>query len=104
LRRKLTEANRLLLYPSEMLLAIGIFVGAIWANLSWGRYWAWDPKEVWALITMMGDALPLHAVSLKWFRNDTFFHVFMIVAVLLALMTYFGVNMMLGGIHSYGAD
>lgn len=104
LRRKFTEANRLLLYPSEMLLAIGIFVGAIWANLSWGRYWAWDPKEVWALITMMGYALPLHAVSLKWFRNDTFFHVFMIIAVLLALMTYFGVNMILGGIHSYGAD
>lgn len=104
LRRKLTEANRLLLYPSEMLLAIGIFVGAIWANLSWGRYWAWDPKEVWALITMMGYALPLHAVSLKWFRNGTFFHVFMIIAVLLALMTYFGVNMILGGIHSYGAD
>lgn len=103
-RHWLTEANRLLLYPSEMLLAIGIFVGAIWANLSWGRYWAWDPKEVWALITMMGYALPLHTASLKRFRNDTFFHIFMIIAIALVLMTYFGVNLILGGIHSYGAD
>jgi ABC-type transport system involved in cytochrome c biogenesis permease subunit len=101
LRRKLTEANRLLLYPSEMLLAIGIFVGAIWANLSWGRYWAWDPKEVWALITMLIYALAIHVQSLKWFRKPIHFHLFCVDAFLSVLMTYFGVNFVLGGLHSY---
>ena len=80
---------------------LGIFIGAVWANVSWGRYWGWDPKEVWALITMLVYALALHPASLKWFRYPMFFHVFGIVAFLTVLITYFGVNFLLGGMHSY---
>lgn len=93
--------SRLLLYPAVFFLGIGIFIGAVWANVSWGRYWAWDSKEVWALITFMVYALPFHAVSLSCFRRPKFFHVYMLLAFLTVLMTYFGVNFFLGGMHSY---
>ncbi|MBQ0072623.1 MAG: cytochrome c biogenesis protein CcsA [Prevotella sp.] len=82
-------------------LACGIFVGAYWANISWGTYWSWDPKEVWALITMMVYAAPLHTTSLPRFRSDRFYRIYMILAFLCVLMTYFGVNYLLGGMHSY---
>lgn len=97
----LKRISRLILYPAVFLLTIGIFIGAVWANVSWGRYWGWDPKEVWALITMLVYALALHPASLKWFRYPMFFHVFGIVAFLTVLITYFGVNFLLGGMHSY---
>lgn len=97
----LQRISRLILYPAVVLLTIGIFIGAVWANVSWGRYWGWDPKEVWALITMLVYALALHPASLKWFRYPMFFHVFGIVAFLTVLITYFGVNFLLGGMHSY---
>lgn len=93
--------SRLLLYPAVFFLGIGIFIGAVWANVSWGRYWAWDPKEVWALITFMVYALPFHAESLSCFRRPRFFHFYMLFAFLTVLMTYFGVNYLLGGMHSY---
>lgn len=93
--------SRMLLYPAVFLLGLGIFIGAIWANVSWGRYWAWDPKEVWALITFMVYALPFHTKSLVCFQRPTFFHSYMILAFLTVLMTYFGVNFFLGGMHSY---
>ncbi len=96
-----TLFSRLLLMLAVVLLALGIFIGAVWANVSWGRYWAWDPKEVWALITMMVYSLPLHTASLSWFRNDKLFHIYLVFAFLTVLMTYFGVNYYLGGIHSY---
>lgn len=83
-------------------LASGIFIGAYWANVSWGTYWSWDPKEVWALITMMVYAAPLHSASLPCFRSDRFYRIYMVVAFLCVLMTYFGVNYLLGGMHSYG--
>ena len=82
-------------------LGIGIFVGAIWANVSWGEYWGWDPKEVWALITFMIYAVALHPKTLPALRRPMAFHVFMIVAFLTIIMTYFGVNYVLGGMHSY---
>ena len=97
----LQVVSNILLYPAVFLLAIGIFVGAVWANISWGRYWGWDPKEVWALITMMTYATALHTSSLGKFRNPMFFHAFMIIAFLTVLITYFGVNFLLGGMHSY---
>lgn len=97
----LQRISQLILYPAVFLLTIGIFIGAVWANVSWGRYWGWDPKEVWALITMLVYALALHPASLKWFRYPMFFHVFGIVAFLTVLITYFGVNFLLGGMHSY---
>ena len=98
---RLQVISRIILYPAIFLLTIGIFVGAIWANVSWGRYWGWDPKEVWALITMLVYALALHPSSLPPFRKPMFFHIFSIVAFLTVLVTYFGVNYILGGIHSY---
>lgn len=93
--------SRLMLYPAVFLLAAGIFIGAVWANVSWGRYWGWDPKEVWALITMLVYASALHSQSLGWFRRPIFFHRFCIVAFLTVIVTYFGVNFLLGGMHSY---
>ena len=91
----------LMLYPAIFCLIIGIFIGAVWANISWGRYWGWDPKEVWALITMLVYAFPLHSQSLKIFRRPIFFHLYMLIAFLSVLFTYFGVNFLLGGLHSY---
>lgn len=93
--------SNIMLYPAVFLLAIGIFVGAVWANISWGRYWGWDPKETWALITMLVYSAALHTSSLGYFRRPMFFHTFMIVAFLTVLITYFGVNFLLGGMHSY---
>ena len=79
--------GRLILYPATMLLMTGIFIGAVWANVSWGRYWGWDPKEVWALITLLLCSLPFHGRSMPLFMS--------------MLFTYFGVNWLLGGMHSY---
>lgn len=98
---RLQIISQIILYPAVFLLAIGIFIGAVWANVSWGRYWGWDPKEVWALITMLVYALALHPGSLPWFRRPMFFHAFCIAAFLTVLVTYFGVNFLLGGMHSY---
>ena len=98
---RLMLLSRLLLYPAAFFLGAGIFLGAIWANVSWGHYWTWDPKEVWALITFMVYGVAFHADSLPRFRKPLFFHIYMIAAFLTVLMTYFGVNYVLGGMHSY---
>lgn len=95
------DISELLLYPAIFLLGIGIFIGAIWANVSWGRYWGWDPKETWALITFLIYALALHKDSFTWFKKPMFFHLFCVIAFLSVLITYFGVNYLLGGMHSY---
>ena len=97
----LEQLSLLFLYPAMTALGIGIFVGAIWANVSWGQYWGWDPKEVWALITFMVYAAALHPRTLPALRRPTAFHIFMIAAFLTIIMTYFGVNYFLGGMHSY---
>ena len=97
----LQNISHLMLYPAVFLLVIGIFIGAVWANVSWGRYWGWDPKEVWALITFLIYALPLHSISLSWFRKPIFFHSSMVFAFITVVITYFGVNFFLGGLHSY---
>ena len=83
-----------------VLIAIGIFIGAIWANVSWGRYWSWDSKETWALITMLIYSAPLYA-DIKWLRKAQHMHIYMLLAFLSVLMTYFGVNYFLSGMHSY---
>lgn len=98
---QLQLVGRILLYPAVFTLAAGIFVGAVWANISWGRYWGWDPKEVWALITWLVYALALHPGSLPLFRRPLFFHGFCVAAFLCVVITYFGVNFLLGGMHSY---
>lgn len=97
----LADISRVMLYPAVFLLTMGIFIGAVWANVSWGAYWSWDPKEVWALITMLIYASAMHRQSLPAMRRPMYFHVFCILAFLSVLVTYFGVNFILGGMHSY---
>ncbi len=101
LLQRVTLFSKIFLILGIAALSVGIFIGAVWANVSWGRYWAWDPKEVWALITMMLYALPLHSRSLSIFRREKIFHIYMVAVFAAVLMTYFGVNYILGGMHSY---
>ena len=97
---QLAAMSGFLIYPAVALIAIGIFIGAVWANVSWGRYWSWDSKETWALITMLIYSAPLHS-DLKWLRKPLHIHIYMLLAFLSVLMTYFGVNYFLSGMHSY---
>ena len=99
----ITTLSKLLLYPAVLFLGVGIFIGAVWANVSWGRYWAWDPKEVWALITFMIYGAAFHTKSVEKFRDKRFFHIYMIAAFAAVIITYFGVNYLLGGMHSYAS-
>ena len=98
---RLRDISLIMLYPAVALLAAGIFIGAVWANISWGNYWSWDPKEVWALITLLVYIAPLHNTLWTSFRKPMFFHIYSILAFLSVLITYFGVNFLLGGMHSY---
>ena len=99
--KRLKSLSTAMLYPAVALLAMGIFIGAVWANVSWGNYWSWDPKEVWALITLLIYAAPLHGKLWKTFDKPLFFHVYSILAFLSVVITYFGVNLILGGVHAY---
>ncbi len=96
--------NELSLYIGLFLLAVGIFLGAVWANESWGRYWGWDPKETWALVTMVVYAVVLHARFVRPLASDYAFGVMSVFALASVLMTYFGVNYYLSGLHAYGSD
>ena len=99
--RQLTVLSQIFLYPAITTLGLGIFIGAIWANISWGSYWGWDPKETWALITFMIYAIPLHTNSFSALCKPKTYHLFMLLSFFSILMTYFGVNYILGGMHSY---
>lgn len=96
-----SAVHRQFLPPAIACLTLGIFLGALWANVSWGTYWSWDPKETWALITLLVYALPLHQQSLPWFQRDRNYRLYVILGLLTIAMTYFGVNLFLGGMHSY---
>jgi len=98
---QLKNISYLLLFPAVFLLGIGIFLGAVWANVSWGRYWGWDPKEVWALITFLVYSILFHKKDIPVLRKPFYFHIFLIFAFLFILMTYFGVNLFFTGMHSY---
>ena len=98
---RLTDLSLSILYPAVFLITFGTVVGAVWANISWGSYWSWDPKETWALITLLVYAVPLHGSVLKVFKRPLVFHIYVIIAFLSVLITYFGVNLVLGGMHSY---
>lgn len=98
---QMRDTALVILYPALFFLTAGTFLGAVWANVSWGRYWAWDPKEVWALITMLVYSLAVHGGILRIFRRPVFFHAFCVLAFLCVVITYFGVNFILGGLHSY---
>ena len=104
--RELTVINEMALTVGLVLLTAGTFLGAVWANESWGRYWGWDPKETWALITMIVYAFILHARFVPALRRggDYLFGLMTVVGLGAVLMTFFGVNYYLSGMHSYGAD
>ncbi len=93
--------QRTMLYPAIFLMGTGIFIGAVWANMSWGRYWGWDPKEVWALVTLLTYSFAAHPKSLPVFSKPESMHIFSLTAFLTVLFTYFGVNFLLHGLHSY---
>jgi ABC-type transport system involved in cytochrome c biogenesis permease subunit len=97
----LRDLSLVMLYPAEFLLIFGTFLGAVWANISWGSYWSWDPKETWALVTLLVYAGALHGGSLRFLQKPRAFHVYTIVAFACVLFTYYGVNLVLGGMHSY---
>lgn len=101
-RKELTVINEMSLIVGLCLMTAGTFLGAIWANESWGRYWGWDPKETWALITMVVYAAIIHSRMLR--ISDWLFNLLSILGLGAVLMTFFGVNYYLSGIHSYGAD
>lgn len=103
MQQELCRTNRIILTPTVFLLAAGIFVGAVWANQSWGRYWGWDPKETCALVMLLVYSVPAHwgTRSLKAFRKPKVLHLYLLAAILTVLFTYFGANYFLSGLHSY---
>lgn len=102
-RAHLTLINEISLYLGTVLMAVGTFLGAIWANQSWGRYWAWDAKETWALITLIVYALVLHLHLLRLDKQRYFlrFNQLSVIAFATVLMTYLGVSYFFGGLHAY---
>lgn len=98
---ELQALSRIFLYPALTTMGFGIFIGAIWANVSWGNYWSWDSKETWALITFMIYAVVVHTQSLPIFRKPLVYHIYITLAFMSIAMTYFGVNYFLTGMHSY---
>lgn len=101
--KELTVINELSLTVGLIMLTIGNFLGGQWANESWGRYWGWDPKETWALISIMVYAFVLHARLVPGLRGRWTFNFLSIVAFGSIMMTYFGVNFYLVGLHSYAS-
>ena len=93
--------KRSILIWAEVLLGAGIILGGIWAKTAWGAFWQWDPKETWALITLLVYMYPLHSATLPWFRNRKHLALYLRLAFLTVLMTYFGCNYLLTGLHSY---
>ena len=98
---ELQALSRIFLYPALTTMGFGIFIGAIWANVSWGNYWSWDSKETWALITFMIYAVVVHTQSLPVFHKPLVYHIYITLAFQSIAMTYFGVNYFLTGMHSY---
>ena len=95
--------NEMAMLVGLALLTTGIFFGAVWANESWGRYWGWDPKETWALITMIVYAVTTHLHFIPRLNtNPLVFDVMSVIGFSTVLMTFFGVNYYLSGLHSYG--
>lgn len=102
--KELSIVNEMSLLVGLALMTIGTFLGAVWANESWGRYWGWDPKETWALITLVVYAIVAHLHLVKKWNNLWLFNLTSVVAFASVLMTFFGVNYFLSGMHSYGQN
>ncbi len=101
--KELTYINELSMTIGLFMLAIGTFLGGVWANESWGRYWGWDPKETWALISIIVYAVVLHMRLVPGLRGPYAFGLASVVAFFSIIMTSFGVNYYLSGLHSYAA-
>ena len=102
--KELTIINEMALTVGLVMLTIGNFLGGMWANESWGRYWGWDPKETWALISIMIYAFVIHMRLIPGLRSRFGFSVASVLAYGSIMMTYFGVNFYLAGLHSYAKD
>ena len=98
---KMARMSEALMYPALFFLGSGIIAGSIWANVSWGCYWNWDPKETWALITFLIASLGVHRTRLPFLRTPRAYHIYTLILSASVLFTYFGVNYLLGGMHSY---
>jgi cytochrome c-type biogenesis protein CcsB len=101
--QELTIINELSVTVGLIMLTIGNFLGGQWANESWGRYWGWDPKETWALISIMVYAFVLHMRLIPGLKGKWIFNLMSILAFASIMMTYFGVNFYLTGLHSYAS-
>ncbi len=101
--KELTIINELALTVGLIMLTIGNFLGGMWANESWGRYWGWDPKETWALISIMVYAFVIHMRLIPGLRGPWIFNLMSVVAFASIMMTFFGVNFYLVGLHSYAS-
>jgi cytochrome c-type biogenesis protein CcsB len=99
--KELTIVNEISLTIGIFLLTVGTFLGGIWANESWGRYWSWDPKETWTFISVIVYAIVLHLRLVPNWRSKYLFNFLSLIAFSTILMTYFGVNYYLSGLHSY---
>lgn len=99
--KELTYINELTLTVGLFMAAIGTFLGGIWANESWGRYWGWDPKETWALVIVLFYAMLLHLRFIPKANGKYLFNVLALFGFSTVIMTYFGVNYYLSGLHSY---
>ena len=102
---QITQIIEITLIAGLYLLTIGSFLGGVWANESWGRYWGWDPKETWALVTIIVYAFIVHMHIVPGLKGRLLFNIVSMVGFSSVLMTYFGVNYYLSGLHSYaGGD
>ncbi|MGV3459408.1 MAG: cytochrome c biogenesis protein CcsA [Flavobacterium sp.] len=101
--KELTYINEMALTIGLVMLSIGNFLGGQWANESWGRYWGWDPKETWALVSIMVYAFVIHMRFVPSLRGTWIYNFFSVLAFAAILMTYFGVNFYLTGLHSYAS-
>jgi len=99
--KELNAINEMSLMIGLVLLTVGNFLGGVWANESWGRYWGWDPKETWALVTILVYAVVVHLRFIKSLYSEFVYSVVSLLSFTSVLMTYFGVNYYLAGLHSY---
>ena len=100
---ELTLINERSITIGLFMLTIGTFLGGVWANESWGRYWGWDPKETWALVSVLVYVFILHMRLIPALAGFYIFNLASLIGIWSIIMTYFGVNYYLSGLHSYAA-
>jgi ABC-type transport system involved in cytochrome c biogenesis permease subunit len=99
----MTNISELTITGGLVMISIGTYLGGVWANESWGRYWGWDAKETWALVTILVYAFILHMRLIPKMYSLFSFNVATLFGFASVVMTYFGVNYYLSGLHSYAA-